>query len=89
MASLLAERILVETESSQEIRGDQERAGQLVRRAWSLALGRQPSENERRESVALMERLGEHEKVGVKTFRTGLERLCWTLFNLNEFLFAD
>ncbi|MEO8663010.1 MAG: PSD1 and planctomycete cytochrome C domain-containing protein [Bryobacteraceae bacterium] len=50
--------------------------GAMVDRAWTLALARSPSGEEKQQAVALISRLS-------------LEGFCLSLFNLNEFAFVD
>jgi hypothetical protein len=54
-------------------------AGAQIERAWRMALGRAPTSEE----------LAQATKIVMRDAKSGLENLCLTLFNLNEFLYID
>ena len=69
--------------------------------AWSIALARKPSVQERQEALVLLEKLTGQARTKLKAdspseiaslepaVATGLVQLCLTIFNLNEFIFVD
>lgn len=63
--------------------GDQPDA--QIRRAWQLALGREPDEASQRDALALFDALQQH---GVPREKV-LDYYCLLVFNLNEFLYLD
>jgi hypothetical protein len=61
-----------------------------VERAWRVALGRAPSEEEKREALRLLDALAA--KGAAKPQESppaALAKLCLAIFNLNEFAYAD
>jgi hypothetical protein len=56
-----------------------------IRRAWQLAVGREPDEASRRDALALFDTLQQH---GVPA-EQALDYYCLLVYNLNEFLYLD
>jgi Protein of unknown function (DUF1553)/Protein of unknown function (DUF1549) len=64
----------------------------VVAHAYRLALGRSPSEEERRTLLAFLDRetsLHRTSQPEERAFRTAVANLCHALLNLNEFLYVD
>jgi mono/diheme cytochrome c family protein len=63
-----------------------EGAAAQVRRAWQLALGRDPDEANEQRALAVIEALQQHHGVGPDE---ALNYYCLLVYNLNEFLYLD
>jgi len=70
--------------------------------AWRIALGREPTSQEKQEAIGLMEKLSRKTSAGPENDSppeklaklsperaTGLTQLCLAIFNLNEFVYVD
>ena len=71
-----------------------------VERAWKLALGRAPSEEEKKDSLDLIGLLAQQDATQMPeapealrplpaSEAAALTKFCLTLFNMNEFLYID
>jgi len=111
--TIVAPQTLWSLNNQRAFRLAQEFAGRLVReagtdseacinRAWVVALGRAPSDTERSEALALIDRLSDGSAQGVPLENPSAElgklpperaaalaKLCLAIFNLNEFVFID
>ena len=70
--------------------------------AWRIALGREPTSQEKQEAIGLMEKLSRKTSAGPENDSppeklaklsperaAGLTQLCLAIFNLNEFVYVD
>ncbi len=111
--TIVAPQTLWSLNNRRAFRQAQEFAGRLVRetggdiagcvdRGWAVALGRKPSETEKAEALALVEKLTVDSSLAPPlddppsdlaklppAQAAALAKLCLAIFNLNEFMFVD